>query len=509
MRTLADRYRLEDCVLDGPHWSYWRGYDGVLRRAVGILVLVPDHELGTLETDVLAAARASAGAEDARVLRVLDVLSDDEGTCLVIEWLTAESLEELLAEGPLPDVEAWRVTLEVAQALASVQAQGLGHGALAPHWVLRGEDGRVRLLGLGFVAALADPGDRTVTSGAAGTPAAPGLDGPATDAAGLGALLYAALTGRWPGAPGRSALAPAPQQSGHPVRPRMVRAGVPAALDDVAARALGLPGRGEPLRSPAAVAAALELAGERMKGFDRGEPEDRSDGAEGARGVDGRAMLAGAAGRSRGSRRPRSVPLVAAAAVLAVLAVPSYLGVRSLGGPSKGSGTASQTGTQLTQPTPTVSGSQPPLGISIPIVSARDFDPDGNGSENPAQAPLAIDGDLTTAWHTVTYYKRANLGGLKPGVGLLLDLGREQRVATVSVHLVGLSTSLQLLASKTLSAAFDDYLPLARVDDAGSFATLRPAAPATARYLLIWLTSLPPAGNNFQGGIFEVEVTRS
>jgi hypothetical protein len=504
VRTLADRYRLEDCVLDGPHWSYWRGYDGVLRRAVGILVLVPDHELGTLETDVLAAARASAGAEDARVLRVLDVLSDDEGTCLVIEWLTAQSLEELLADGPLPDVEAWRVTLEVAQALASAQAQGLGHGALAPHWVLRGEDGRVRLLGLGFVAALAEPVGRTVTSGSAGTPAPAGPDGPATDAAGLGALLYAALTGRWPGAPGRSALAPAPQQSGHAVRPRMVRAGVPAALDDVAARALGLPGRGEPLRSPAAVAAALELAGERMKGFDRGEPADGSDGPDGSDGE----RRTRRAGDDRRRRRPRSVPLVAAAAVLAVLAVPSYLGVRSLGA-SKGTGTTSPTGTALTQPTPTASGSQPPLGISIPIVSARDFDPAGNGSENPAQAPLAIDGDLTTAWHTVTYFKRANLGGLKPGVGLLLDLGREQRVATVSVHLVGLSTSLQLLASKTLSAAFDDYLPLARVDDAGSFATLRPAAPATARYLLIWLTSLPPAGNNFQGGIFEVEVTRS
>ena len=504
MRTLADRYRLEDCVLDGPHWSYWRGYDGVLRRAVGILVLVPEPEPGTLESNVLAAARASAGAEDARVLRVLDVLSDDEGTCLVIEWLTAQSLEELLADGPLPDLEAWRMTLEVAQALASVQAQGLGHGALAPHWVLRGEDGRVRLLGLGIVAALTEP---VGTTGSTGPPtAAPAPTGPAADAAGLGALLYAALTGRWPGAPGQSALAPAPQQSGHPVRPRMVRAGVPAALDDVAARALGLPGRGEPLLTPAAVAAALELAGERMKGFDRGGPDEPGDGTQGAQGVDGRDRRAGDDRRGRRGHRPRSVPLVAAVGVLAVLAVPSYLGLRSLGGSTPGTVTASPT---PGQPTPTASGSQPPLGISIPIVSAKDFDPDGNGSENPAQAPLAIDGDLTTAWHTVTYYKRANLGGLKPGVGLLLDLGKEQRVATVSVHLVGLSTSLQLLASKTLSAAFDDYLPLARIDDAGSFATLRPAAPAPARYLLIWLTSLPPAGNNFQGGIFEVEVTRS
>ena len=40
--------------------------------------------------------------------------------------------------GPLADVESWRVTLEVARALATAQARGLRHGALAPRWVLRG-----------------------------------------------------------------------------------------------------------------------------------------------------------------------------------------------------------------------------------------------------------------------------------------------------------------------------------------------------------------------------------
>ena len=151
VRTLADRYSLEDCVLDGPHWSYWRGHDGILRRAVGILVVEPDDEL---EADVLSAARDSSAAEDPRLLRVLDVLTDDEGTALVIEWLSAETLEDLLADGPLPDLEAWRLTLDVAQALAAAQVHGLGHGALAPHWVLRGEDGRIRLLGLCIAAVL-------------------------------------------------------------------------------------------------------------------------------------------------------------------------------------------------------------------------------------------------------------------------------------------------------------------------------------------------------------------
>ena len=313
MRTLADRYSLEDCVLDGPHWSYWRGYDGVLRRPVGILVLEPDHPL---ESEVLAAARASAGAEDPRVLRVLDVLSDAEGTCFVIEWLTADSLEEILGEGPLPDLEAWRTVLEVASALAAVEPQGLNHGALAPHWVLRGDDGRVRLLGLSIAGVL--------TGRSAEEIAADGCD-----ARGLGALLYATLTGRWPGDPRDCGLPPAPEQSGHPVRPRMVVAGVPADLDDIAARALGLPGRGTPLLSAAAVAAALEEAGVRMRGFDRSEPPDSASGyssgyLSGYEGQPGTERRAGPGTDRR--RRARSVPLAVALCVVAVLAVPSYLG---------------------------------------------------------------------------------------------------------------------------------------------------------------------------------------
>src|SRR5438105_9316671 len=116
MRTKAGRYDLEDRVLDGPGWSYWRGSDGVLRRAVGVLALEPGHPRSD---DLLAAARSSSSLEDHRVQRVLDVLSDDEGTCLVIEWLAATSLEDLLADGPLADVESWRITLEVARTLAT------------------------------------------------------------------------------------------------------------------------------------------------------------------------------------------------------------------------------------------------------------------------------------------------------------------------------------------------------------------------------------------------------
>src|SRR5690606_25812407 len=58
----------------------------------------------------------------------------------------------------------------------------------------------------------------------------PGPHDPGGDVRNLAGLLYAALTGRWPGSPA-SAVPEAPVENGVVLRPRQVRAGVPRPLD--------------------------------------------------------------------------------------------------------------------------------------------------------------------------------------------------------------------------------------------------------------------------------------
>ena len=72
---------------------------------------------------------------------------------------------------------------------------------------------------------------------------------------------------------------------------------------------------------------------------------------------------------------------------------------------------------------------------SISIASADVFDPEGDGEpENDQDVPLAYDSDPATAWSTLTYRGSPAFGNLKPGVGLLLDLGNPQQARIVELR---------------------------------------------------------------------------
>ncbi|HET7357673.1 MAG TPA: protein kinase family protein [Nocardioidaceae bacterium] len=151
-----------------------------------------------------------------------------------------------------------------------------------------------------------------------------------------------------------------------------------------------------------------------------------------------------------------------------------------------------------------------PTGQVLPVVGVRDFDPEADPpEENPQMAPLAVDGDPGTAWQTMTYYGNPQLGGLKDGVGLVLDLGKQQSVSDVALQLVGSPTSLEVFAdgsSGTAPTSISGLAKVASVTGAGTHLDLQLKHPVTTQYLVIWLTSLPPASGGYKGQIAEITV---
>ena len=471
MERLSGRYELGSEVARGRGRTLWRGQDTVLDRPVGVLLLDAGHPHA--EAVRLAAQRA-AGVEHPGLLRVIDTAEDAGRVFVVTRWLAGSPLSERLAVGPLEGDEARLVVAAVAEALAAAASEGVHHLVLDPRDVLLTEYGVV-VAGIGVRAAL-----EGVTADD---------DAEQVDAWRVGALLYAALTAKWPGYP-CAGLPGAPVVGGRVASPRQVRAGVPGDLDDVARRTLH-PDVPDPLETPAAIAAALH--------------ETTAPHAD--------------------STQPESVP----GAVWRWLGLLLVLGLFSLGAvliawqiwqssdrpeePGGASGTGSPSATPSTTPTEQAGESGP-----LPVRRATVFDPAGDGTENDEDTGLAIDGDLATEWTTVTYASR-NLGGLKPGLGLELKLAEEQAVTGAELRLVGRGSDVQVWVARPRTdprgspPATPDpadplagYRKLAGVRGASDLVSWRWSPGVTTDRVLIWFTALPPSEDGYRGGVVEAQV---
>jgi hypothetical protein len=232
---LAGRYRLEERVRAGADGSTWRAVDENRDRQVVIRLLRPGHPHAAAVVD---AARRVALVEDQRLARVLGV-ADGSLVYVVSEHVPGKELASLVSPVPLPGETVRRIIGEAAQALDRAHARGLHHLQLSPRSIAVDRDGAVKVLGLGIDAAAAgiEPDER------AGR----------TDAVDLVKLLYAGLTGRWPGET-TEGLEQAPRVAGRAVPPGDLNTGVPNDLDALCESALA---HDDGPLSPGELAAAL------------------------------------------------------------------------------------------------------------------------------------------------------------------------------------------------------------------------------------------------------------
>jgi serine/threonine protein kinase len=504
---LAGRYRLVGQVSQGAGWTYWKATDETLARSVTVLTFAPGFPR---VAETVTAARAASRLGDPRFSQVFDVEDADELAYVVLEWVVGDSLLDMLSEGPLDPPRAAALVAEAARAIAAAHDTGLTHLRLDPaclHWTA---GGGVKIAGLGIEAALAGPDLITMTSGD------DEADEPELiDTRDLARLLYAALTGYWPGHRGSGSgpglLPPAPESDGRPCAPRQVSAGVPASIDDVTCRALyQRPNRHGPALSTAAMFAdALASASPPVplpvlsaatppvqiaSPFPRGHgyqpngpthPYPQADSAPGTR--------RGSGGRRRPTERSAAARAIISAVIVLVLAA---VGVAawSISQSLHRSATPPSAGTHQSAPAAAAAGLLKPL-------SASSFDPLGSGGgEDPGGAQYAIDGSASTAWHTSYYLGFPVFGNLKKGTGLILDMGKQVRLSQVVVQF-GTSccahVAIEIGNNNTPeSATLSTFTVLQSSNAAAGSTTFTVTKQATGRYLLIWITGLPPLDGN-------------
>jgi eukaryotic-like serine/threonine-protein kinase len=459
--VIAGRYELLELVGRGGMSSVWKAHDRLLDRTVAIKVL---HEHYTQDEEYVERfrreARSVAQVSHPNIVTVIDRGEDGGRQYIVFEYVDGENLKQVIErEGPLPVREALLLALQVARALGFAHDRGLVHRDVKPQNVLLNDEGQAKVTDFG-IARSVDVDGVTVTGTVLGTSEyiapeqARGQRVDAhTDVYSLGVVLYELLTGAVPFS-GESFVTVALQH-------------VNEAPPDVLEHRPDCPPR---------VALAIERAMAK-------EPEDRpmmdelvteleacladlDPMSEQATMIAPPRATQRATQPSRRRRRRRVGLLWPTVAVLLVLAVAALaaLGAMALRDNDNGSPAAA---------------SNTPIRLS----GGAAYDPDGDGAEHDAEVERATDGDTATYWTTETYQ---NFSQSKPGVGIVLDAGREVEPSRITVTTDTPGFQAEIQAGDSTTGPFRPVSDNQTVNETTTYEL----HDAKARYFVVWITDL-------------------
>jgi eukaryotic-like serine/threonine-protein kinase len=473
---IAGRYELEELVGSGGMSDVFRARDNQLDRRVAIKIL---HGRYAGDPEYLerfrSEARAVARLSHPNIVTVIDRGDDSGRQYIVFEHVDGENLKEFVQRsGRLPVGRAVELALAVADGLAFAHQQGLVHRDVKPQNVLLSREGEVKVTDFGIARSLEVERGVTQTGTVLGTgeylapeQASGKPVSPATDVYSLGVVLWEMLAGQVP-FDGENFVAVALRHVNEPLPSlRELRPDVSPRLAAAVERALA---KDPELRFPSMAALAKELRACLAEG-ERAVPVAQDDAALTLITPPAPAPVPPARVRRRRSRRgPLAWALLALAIAGAAFAAVVLLGGGSHHGGSGGGGGGGGGG-----------------GSTVHLSGVGDYDPQGTGSEHASTAPRATDGNGGTYWMT-EHYNSQDFGGLKDGVGLVLNAGSSTKLAqlTVTTPTPGFVAEIQVGDSQGGPFTVDSS---SQTVGASTTFTLD---GKSGQYYVVWITQLPP-----------------
>ena len=209
-RVIAGRYRLQAPIGRGAMGVVWRAHDQLLDREVAVKEVqiaetLTDAERANAYQRTLREAKTAARLNHPAVVTVYDVCQDEGRPWIVMQLVSAQSLDQVLAaSGPLSPRRAAEMARQLLSALSVAHAAGVMHRDVKPSNVLLGSDDRAVLTDFG-IATFQGDSKLTQTGMVMGSP---GFTAPerirgedasaASDLWSLGATLFAAVEGHGP-----------------------------------------------------------------------------------------------------------------------------------------------------------------------------------------------------------------------------------------------------------------------------------------------------------------------
>ncbi len=467
---LSGRYRIEDEIGSGGMSTVYCALDETLERRVALKVMHSDISSDSAALERFRReARTVAQLSHPHVVMVIDAGEDQGHPYIVFEHVRGETLKSrIIREGPLPIAEAVAYAIEIGRALQAAHEQGLVHRDVKPQNVLLDEEGRAKVTDFGIALGL-EPEGLTAAGRVVGTTdyvspeQAMGREVTGqSDVYSLGIVLFEMLTGT----------VPFKGESGVSVAMKHVREGIPDVQrrrPQVSAALAGVLERATAKELPNRYASMADFVREleEMLTYETARAGEATGEAT--------AILSDLPA-NLAKRRPvwrRLAPAAAYVVIAAAVAIGAVLLIGSDGDNPKNAG---------------VSGlSRIPLSES----AVHDYDPQpGDGSENPEQRGLALDGDKTTAWETESY-DTPDLGNIKDGVGLYLDAGRPVVASAVRIVTPKSGWSYELYVADQVPPDLRGWTLVGsgKMDSTRKTIDLDTARQAS-RFYLIWITQL-------------------
>ncbi|HEY8198103.1 MAG TPA: protein kinase [Gemmatimonadales bacterium] len=170
-RTLEGRYEITRLLGRGGMAVVFLAEDLVLERQVAIKVLPPDM---TRDAQLVARfqqeAKTAAKLDHPNIIPIYRVESEGGLVYIVMKYVSGQSLEELLAKGPLAMSRVRHVLREAALALGHAHRRRIVHRDVKPANIMLDDDGRVILTDFGISKAVQDTAQLTGTGTIIGTP---------------------------------------------------------------------------------------------------------------------------------------------------------------------------------------------------------------------------------------------------------------------------------------------------------------------------------------------------
>jgi hypothetical protein len=154
-------------------------------------------------------------------------------------------------------------------------------------------------------------------------------------------------------------------------------------------------------------------------------------------------------------------------------------------------------------PTPSASASAPAVSVAPTVAKIRSIDPQGNGDENTAKSPLAVDGKAGTFWYSMNYTS-AEFGSLKKGVGLALKLKKSAAVSSVTIDFNGSGGAVEVRTGDGTDLSSSTRVGRATMRNGRVTVTTDDAKPS--KYVILWFTKLSSVNGQHKLEVSEVRL---